>query len=165
MPETPSVPSAAGFAHPSADEHANENVQHEDSNQSPFARDIRSYGSKHAGVANSDSHRAVAAAAASNAHAPEQQQTTDCPGRKPYHTLLTAQGTTYNQWQARIMYHHWKKQRAADGPCTDMAAFTRLCPSKDGIPDGVEKYIPTIFVKQLTTEVLAKYGHFGVLNR
>ena len=34
-----------------------------------------------------------------------------------------------------------------------------------GEPDGVEKYIPSVFVPQLTTEVLAKYGHFGLLNR
>ena len=92
--------------------------------------------------------------------------TVKCPaGRRPYHTLLTAQGSVYNQWQARIMYHHWQKQRAADGPCTEMSNFTRLCPSPRGEPDGVEKYIPTIYVEQLTTEVLAKYGHFGVLNR
>ena len=90
----------------------------------------------------------------------------NCPAtRRPYHTLLTAQGSIYNQWQARIMYHHWKKQRARDGPCTEMSGFTRLCPSPHGQPDGVEKYIPTIFVEQLSTEVLAKYGHFGVLNR
>ena len=44
------------------------------------------------------------------------------PNRRPFHTLLTAQGSVYNQWQARIMYHHWKKQRAADGPCTEMCA-------------------------------------------
>ena len=57
------------------------------------------------------------------------------------------------------------KQREIDGPCTEMSNFTRLCPSPRGEPDGVEKFIPTIFVKQLTTDVLAKYGHFGVLNR
>ena len=87
------------------------------------------------------------------------------PNRRPFHTLLTTQGTVYNQWQARIMYHHWLKQREIDGPCTEMSNFTRLCPSPQGEPDGVEKFIPTIFVKQLTTDVLAKYGHFGVLNR
>ena len=30
--------------------------------------------------------------------------------------LVTPQGSIYNQWQGRIMYHHWKKQRARDGP-------------------------------------------------
>ena len=88
-----------------------------------------------------------------------------CPNRRPYHTILTGQGTFYNGWQARIMYFHWKKQSAAGGPCTDMTGFTRLCASKDGLPDGLEDYIPSVFVPQLTTEVLAKYGHFGVLNR
>ena len=39
------------------------------------------------------------------------------PNRRPFHTLLTAQGTVYNQWQARIMYHHWLKQRALQGRC------------------------------------------------
>ena len=87
------------------------------------------------------------------------------PNRRPYHTLLTGQGTFYNQWQARIMYFHWKKQAAAGGACTEMTGFTRICASKDGLPDGVEKYIPSVFLPQLTTEVLAKYGHFGVLNR
>ena len=27
----------------------------------------------------------------------------DCPGRSPYHTLLTAQSSVYQQWQSRIM--------------------------------------------------------------
>ena len=31
--------------------------------------------------------------------------------------------------------------------------FTRLCASKDGEPDGLEKYIPSVFVNQLSTEV------------
>ena len=34
-----------------------------------------------------------------------------------------------------------------------------------GEPDGLERHIPSVFVQQLSTEVLAKYGHFGVLNR
>ena len=63
------------------------------------------------------------------------------------------------------MYYHWRKQRDADGPCTEMTGFTRLCASKGGEPDGLEAHIPSVFVPQLTTEVLAKYGHFGVLNR
>ena len=90
----------------------------------------------------------------------------ECPAtRRPYHTLLTGQGTTYNGWQSRIMYYHWKKISKRDGRCTEMTGFTRLCASKDGKPDGLEKHIPSVFVPQLTTEVLAKYGHFGVLNR
>lgn len=108
-----------------------------------------------------ESERGALAAAGANV----TPSASSCPGRRPFHTLLTGQGTVYNQWQARIMYYHWKKQAAAGGPCTDMTGFTRLCASKGGLPDGVEKYIPSVFVPQLTTEVLAKYGHFGVLNR
>jgi len=63
------------------------------------------------------------------------------------------------------MYYHWKKQAAAGGPCTEMTGFTRLCASKDGEPDGLEDYIPSVFVKQLPDSVLKNYGYFGVLNR
>ena len=44
-----------------------------------------------------------------------------CPGRSPFHTLLTSQASVYQQWQARIMYFHWRKQKVAGGVCTDMA--------------------------------------------
>ena len=88
-----------------------------------------------------------------------------CPKRRPYHTVLTAQATVYQSWQARIMYYHWKKQAAAGGPCTDMTGFTRLVASEDGKPDGLEAEMPSVFVKQMTPEELAKHGHFGVLNR
>jgi len=89
-----------------------------------------------------------------------------CPStRRPFHTLLTGQGSTYNGWQSRIMYYHWRKQRAADGACTEMTGFTRLCASEDGKPDPAAPYIPSVFVPALTSEHLAKYGHFGVLNR
>jgi hypothetical protein len=97
--------------------------------------------------------------------APPAKADANCPNRRPYHTLLTGQGTTYNGWQSRIMYFHWKKQAAADGPCTDMTGFTRICASKDGLPDGLENDIPSVFLRQLTSAELAKYGHFGVLNR
>lgn len=108
----------------------------------------------------------VATTAAAAAARPAVTPAANCPAsRRPYHVLLTAQGSIYNGWQARIMYYHWQKQRDADGPCTEMTGFTRLCASPDGEPDGLEAYIPSIFVKQLTTEVLKKYGHFGVLNR
>ena len=115
-----------------------------------------------ASASTASTAKASAAAAAATAAA----VAAGCPAtRKPYHTLLTGQGTIYNGWQSRIMYYHWKKVAKRDGPCTEMTGFTRLCASKDGEPDGLEKYIPSVFVKQLTTEVLAKYGHFGVLNR
>ena len=88
-----------------------------------------------------------------------------CPDRRPYHTVLTATGSNYQQWQARIMYYHWKKQAAAGGSCTDMAAFTRLCATPNGQPDGLQDEIPTLFTVELTPQVLASHFGFGVLNR
>ncbi len=135
----------------------------------------------------------AAAVASASAATPPTDAASNCPAeRKPYHTLLTGQGTTYNGWQSRIMYYRllpsdrtgrllrrysaahtlwphcapplprsaadWKKVRKRDGPCTEMTGFTRLCASKDGEPDGLEKYIPSVFVRQLTSEELAKRG-------
>ena len=62
-------------------------------------------------------------------------------------------------------YFHWKKQKAAGGPCTDMAGFTRLCATPGGKPDGLEAEMETIFTTELPAEVLASHFHFGVLNR
>jgi len=103
-----------------------------------------------------------AAAAAAATHAEEEPT---CPGRRPYHTVLTATGSNYQQWQARIMYYHWKKQAAAGGPCTDMAAFTRLCATNNGKPDGLQDEIPTLFTVELSREVINAHFGFGVLNR
>lgn len=89
----------------------------------------------------------------------------DCPNRRPYHTILTAQSTTYQQWQSQIMYFHWKKQRAAQGACTEMEGFTRLTATVDAKPDGLETEIPSIFTSSYSDEFLANYFHFGVLNR
>ena len=72
-----------------------------------------------------------------------------CGPLRPYHTLLTAQATVYQQWQSRIMYFHWRKQKAAAGPCTEMGGFTRLVASKDGEPDGLENEIPSAFVPEV----------------
>ena len=105
---------------------------------------------------------ATAATAAATAGAAADD---GCPGRRPYHTVLTATGSVYQQWQARIMYHHWKKASAAGGKCTDMAAFTRLCATAGGRPDGLEGEIPTLFTVELSAQVLASHFHFGVLNR
>ena len=102
------------------------------------------------------------AAAAAATHAEEEPT---CPGRRPYHTVLTATGSNYQQWQARIMYYHWKKQAAAGGPCTDMAAFTRLCATNNGKPDGLQDEIPTLFTVELSREVINAHFGFGVLNR
>ena len=79
--------------------------------------------------------------------------TSSCPAdRKPYHTLLTATAQTYQQWQCRVMYFHWKKQRDADpkGACTEMTGFTRLVASAGGRPDGLEKEVPSACVKEYT---------------
>ena len=51
--------------------------------------------------------------------------------------------------QARIMYVHWKKQKAAQGRCGDMGGFTRLCATKGGKPDGLEIEIPSLFTPQV----------------
>ena len=89
--------------------------------------------------------------------APQQQQqepqeqrrptaVTSCPAsRKPYHTLLTATAQVYQQWQCRVMYYHWKKQRALDpaGACTELTGFTRLVAFQDGNPDGARPRLHT----------------------
>ena len=48
------------------------------------------------------------------------QASAACPGRRSYHTLLTTQASIYQQWQSRIMYYHFLKQKRLDGPCTEM---------------------------------------------
>lgn len=88
-----------------------------------------------------------------------------CPSRNPFHTLLTSQGSVYQQWQARIAYHHWKKQAKVAGPCTDMVGFHRLCATEGGQPDGLEGEIPTIFTVQLSRDIIDSHFGFGVLNR
>ena len=114
---------------------------------------------------------AVAAAApAGGAVGPRGREHQDgaaegCASRRPFHTILTAQATVYQQWQSRIMYHHWKKQAAAGAPCSDMSGFTRLVASEGGKSDGLESEMPSVFVKQMTPQELAAHGHFGVLNR
>ena len=54
------------------------------------------------------------------------------------------------------MYYHWKKQAAAGGPCSDMSGFTRLVASEGAKPDGLEAEMPSVFVKQMTPEELAR---------
>ena len=104
--------------------------------------------------------------AASVSHAvAEPDLNPDCPNRSPYHTVLTAQSSTYQQWQSRIMYFHWKKQAAAAGPCTEMVGFTRLTATEGGKPDGLEAEIPSVFTVELSKEVLDAHFSFGVLNR
>ena len=125
----------------------------------PLAKKLRK---RKARKATAAAAAATAAATAAVAHAEEEPT---CPGRRPYHTVLTATGSNYQQWQARIMYYHWKKQAAAGGPCTDMAAFTRLCATNNGKPDGLQDEIPTLFTVELSREVINAHFGFGVLNR
>ena len=94
-----------------------------------------------------------------------EASTEKCP--KPpnkFHALLTSQSSPYQQWQSRIMYYHWKKQKAIAGPCGDMGGFTRLCATPGGKPDGLENEIPSVFTVELSEEVQAEHLRFGVLG-
>jgi hypothetical protein len=43
-----------------------------------------------------------------------------CPkGRRPFHVLLTAQASVYQEWQSKIMHYHYRKIVAAN-PCSEM---------------------------------------------
>ena len=117
-------------------------------------------------AASTTASRASTSAAGGLASAGDGAATAQCgPGRKPYHTLLTTQATVYQQWQSRIMYYHWQKQKTRDGPCTEMGGFTRLVASEGGKPDGLEGEMPSAFVVQYTAAEIHRYGDFGVLNR
>ena len=70
------------------------------------------------------------------------------PGRKPYHTILTAQASTYQRWQTLIFYHHFKKQQRLH-PCTEMVGFTRLLASDNARSDDLMNLMPTVTVPQL----------------
>jgi hypothetical protein len=66
-----------------------------------------------------------------------------CPkGRRPYHTILTAQASTYQEWQTKIMHYHFRKIQRTN-PCTEMTGFTRLLVSNNGQPDGLMSSMPT----------------------
>jgi len=158
-PLKPSVPLAEGIAHPSDEKHANAD-QVADELGLLDAKPVVA-----AATTTTTTAASAAAGAATAASAAAHKADPKCPNRRPYHTLLTAQGTIYNQWQARIMYYHWKKQAAAGGPCTDMAAFTRLCATNNGKPDGLQDEIPTLFTVELSREVINAHFGFGVLNR
>lgn len=72
-----------------------------------------------------------------------------CPkGRKPYHVVLTAQDSTYQAWQTRVMFYHFKKLQRAN-PCTEMTGFTRLLSSPSGRHDAMSAEIPTVTAKEL----------------
>ena len=71
-----------------------------------------------------------------------------CPkGRRPFHILLTAQASEYQEWQSKIMHYHYRKIVAAN-PCTEMTGFTRILASPNGKPDGLMSTMPTITISQ-----------------
>ena len=91
-----------------------------------------------------------------------------CTGKK-YHVILTAQDSVYQAWQTRVMYYHYKKQKALD-PCGEIGGFTRMLNS--GRSDALMDEMPTIVVDQLdqgngckhTKENTCDMG-FPVMNR
>ena len=85
-----------------------------------------------------------------------------CPsGRRPFHTILTAQASTYQRWQTLIFYHHFRKQQRLQ-PCTEMVGFTRLLASSNGANDDLMELMPTVTVPQLGFD---KTRGFQVINR
>ena len=83
------------------------------------------------------------------------------PGRRPFHVILTAQASIYQEWQTKIMYYHFKKIQAQN-PCTEMTGFTRLLASRGAQLDELAKTIPTIVVEQATQQTTKG---FQVINR
>ena len=78
----------------------------------------------------SGTHAAAVAAAAGAAVAAA------CPpGRRPYHVVMTAATGTYQEWQSRIAYYHYLKQKRLN-PCSDLGGFTRLFNTPNAQPDG-----------------------------
>ena len=104
-------------------------------------------------------------------HAAAQPSDGCPPGRKPYHVVLTAQDSTYQAWQTRIMYYHLRKLQKAN-PCTEITGFTRLLSSPNGARDALADEIPTVTAKALdggqacrgTSENSCDMG-FPVMNR
>lgn len=81
------------------------------------------------------------------------------PGRhKQYHVVVTANAAKYVAWQMRVMYFHYQKQKAAQGPEGQMGGFTRVL--HEGRPDELMSEIPTCVVDRLKEE----FG-FVVLSR
>ncbi|GAX78872.1 hypothetical protein CEUSTIGMA_g6311.t1 [Chlamydomonas eustigma] len=82
---------------------------------------------------------------------------------RKFHVLTTCQGFA-NQWQIRIHYYWYKRQRErceASGAC-DMGGFTRILHS--GQPDDLMDEVPTLVVDKLPDAAL-KDSFYVVLNR
>ena len=91
----------------------------------------------------------------------------ECPGgrNRPYHLVITAQGTTYQQWQTRLMYYHYLKQKEAD-VCGNMGGVTRLVALDEGKrAEDLEDEVPSFFVDAIPKQVLERYKGYGVVNR
>ena len=85
--------------------------------------------------------------------------------RRPYHVVMTAASGLYQEWQSRIAYYHYKKQKALH-PCSDLGGFTRLFNNNNGQPDALMDEIPTVVVKQLGHGSCAECDRgFIVMNR
>ena len=85
---------------------------------------------------------------------------TRCPaGRKPYHTILTAQSSLYQQWQTKIFYYHFRRVQREEGRCGEMTGFTRLLAGRE---DELMDVLPTVVIQELGFE---KTRGFPVINR
>ena len=75
-----------------------------------------------------------AADAPTDSPAPTLPAGCTCPsGRRPFHTILTAQASTYQRWQTLIFYHHFKKYAPLPSRrSTPMLAARMLMLSADG---------------------------------
>jgi len=87
------------------------------------------------------------------------------PGRRPYHVVMTAATGVYQEWQSRIAYYHYLKQKRLN-PCSDLGGFTRLFNTPNAQPDSMMDEMPTLLVKQLGHGRCAECDHgFIVMNR
>lgn len=90
----------------------------------------------------------------------------ECPaGRRPYHVVMTAASGLYQEWQSRIAYYHYQKQKRLN-PCSEIGSFTRLFNSPGKRPDKLMDEMPTLLVSQLGHGSCDECDHgFIVMNR
>jgi hypothetical protein len=85
--------------------------------------------------------------------------------RRPYHVVMTAASGLYQEWQSRIAYYHYRKQKALH-PCSDLGGFTRLFNNVNARPDALVDEMPTLLVSQLGHGSCAECDRgFIVMNR
>ena len=68
------------------------------------------------------------------------------PTGKKYHVIMTTSRSTYQQWQARVFYYWYKKQKELN-PESDIGGFTRIL--HDYNDDQLSKEMPTVRVDPL----------------